>query len=420
MRDKLKNRKNLIIATSIIILLIGVFLGLRFTKEGKGKDKDFKLEKVVLRTVNHTILATGTVKPVIGAEVKVGSRISGLVERLMVKIGDKVKKGDLIATIEHNDLLAKVEGAKANLLAEEAKETAIREQTPKEIEKGRAEIDEKVAELNLAEINYKRQQSLVSKGVSPQEKLDQAKKELDVLKAVHRALKQNLIYLQTKYLQDLALAKARIKQAKASLMELETELSYARIRAPIAGSIASISTQEGETVAAGLNAPTFVNIIDLSQLQVDAFVDETDIGKIQLRQQATFTVDSFPKRPFRGEVVAIYPKAIIQENVVNYEVIITIKDDFIDLLRPEMTANVNIIIGTKENALAIPTEAIKNIKGKKIVYVFNRGKLIERTIKTGWRERGFVEIINGLKKGEEVAVFYPLSEAEKNLRRIKR
>ena len=420
MRDKLKNRKNLIIATSIIILLIGVFLGLRFTKEGKGKDKDFKLEKVVLRTVNHTILATGTVKPVIGAEVKVGSRISGLVERLMVKIGDKVKKGDLIATIEHNDLLAKVEGAKANLLAEEAKETAIREQTPKEIEKGRAEIDEKVAELNLAEINYKRQQSLVSKGVSPQEKLDQAKKELDVLKAVHRALKQNLIYLQTKYLQDLALAKARIKQAKASLMELETELSYARIRAPIAGSIASISTQEGETVAAGLNAPTFVNIIDLSQLQVDAFVDETDIGKIQLRQQATFTVDSFPKRPFRGEVVAIYPKAIIQENVVNYEVIITIKDDFIDLLRPEMTANVNIIIGTKENALAIPTEAIKNIKGKKIVYVFNRGKLIERTIKTGWRERGFVEIIDGLKKGEEVAVFYPLSEAEKNLRRIKR
>ncbi|HUU50256.1 MAG TPA: efflux RND transporter periplasmic adaptor subunit [Nitrospinota bacterium] len=416
----MKNRKNLIIATSIIILLIGVFLGLRFTKESKGKDKDFKLEKVVLRTVNHTILATGTVKPVIGAEVKVGSRISGLVERLMVKIGDKVKKGDLIATIEHNDLLAKVEGAKANLLAEEAKETAIREQTPKEIEKARAEIDEKVAELNLAEINYKRQQSLVSKGVSPQEKLDQAKKELDVLKAGHRALKQNLIYLQTKYLQDLALAKARVKQAKASLMELETELSYARIRAPIAGSIASISTQEGETVAAGFNAPTFVNIIDLSQLQVNAFVDETDIGKIQMRQQATFTVDSFPKRPFRGGVVAIYPKAIIQENVVNYEVIITIKDDFIDLLRPEMTANVNIIIGTKENALAIPTEAIKNIKGRKIVYVFNRGKLIERTIKTGWRERGFVEIIDGLKKGEEVAVFYPLSEAEKNLRRIKR
>lgn len=338
----------------------------------------------------------------------------------MAKIGDKVKKGDLIAIIEHNDLLAKVEGAKANLLAEEAKATAIREQTPKEIEKARAEIDEKAAGLNLAEINYKRQQSLVSKGVSPQERLDQAKKELDVLKAGHRALKQNLIYLQTKYVHDLTLAKARIKQAKASLMELETELSYARIRAPIAGSIASISTQEGETVAAGFNAPTFVNIIDLSQLQVNAFVDETDIGKIQLIQQATFTVDSFPKRPFRGEVVAIYPKAIIQENVVNYEVIITIKDDFIDLLRPEMTANVNIIIGTKENALAIPTEAIKNIKGRKIVYVFNRGKLIERTIKTGWREKGFVEIIDGLKKGEEAAIFYPLSEAEKNLRRIKR
>lgn len=78
MRDQMKKRKNLIVAISLIILLIGVFFGLRFTKESKGKDKDFKLEKVVLRTINHTILATGTVKPVIGAEVKVGSEFPGL------------------------------------------------------------------------------------------------------------------------------------------------------------------------------------------------------------------------------------------------------------------------------------------------------------------------------------------------------
>lgn len=416
----MKNRKKLILAVSSIVLLAAVFFIFSFMKGDSEKFEDYKLEKVDYRKIHRTILATGTVKPVVGAEVKVGSRVSGFVENLMVKIGDEVKKGQTIAIIEHKDLLAKVEQAKANLMAEQAKATAIKEQTPKEIEKAKAELDQKAAELHLAELNYKRQKTLFEKGVASQEAFDKAKKELDVLRAEYRALKQNLLYLQTKYVQDLSLARARIQQAKASLLELETELSYATIRAPISGSIASISTQEGETVAAGLNAPTFVTIIDLSRLQVDAFVDETDIGNVKINQKATFTVDSFPKKVFQGEVVAIYPKAVIQENVVNYEVIIDVKNNFKDLLRPEMTANVNIIIGTKEKALAVPTEAIKNIKGKRIVYVSQNGKLKQRVIKTGWRERGFVEVVEGLKQGEELAVLYPLSEAEKNLRRIKR
>jgi multidrug efflux pump subunit AcrA (membrane-fusion protein) len=416
----MQKKRNIYLILSIIILSVVAILGFQF-KLGREKiDKDYKLVKVSYQPMKKTILSTGTVTPVVGAEVKVGARVSGRVERLLVKIGDKVKKGDLIAIIEHNDLVAQVEQSKANLMAEEAKATAIREQTPTEIKKAQAELDQKTAELELAEINYKRQKSLVEQGIAAQEKFDQANKELEVLKAEQRALKQQVIFLETKYVQDLALAKAKIQQAKANLMELETALSYATIKAPISGSIASISTQEGETVAAGLSAPTFVNIIDLSRLQVNAYVDETDIGKIRVGQKATFTVDSFPKKAFKGEVTAIYPKAVIQENVVNYEVIIDVKDDFIDLLRPEMTANVNIIIDSKEKALAVPSEAIKNVKGQKTVYVYNHGELKEKIIKTGWSERGFMEVVGGLKEGEEVAVFYPLSEAEKNLGRIKR
>jgi len=416
----MQKKRSIYLILGIIIISAVAILGFQF-KLGREKiDKDYKLVKVSSRPMKRTILATGVVRPVVGAEVKVGARVSGRVERLLVKIGDKVKKGTLIAIIEHNDLIAQVEQSKASLMAEEARATAIREQTPKEIEKAKAELDQKTAGLELAEINYKRQKSLVEQGVSPKEKFDQANKELEVLKAEQRALKQQVIFLETKYVQDLALAKAKIQQARAALMELETALSYATIRAPISGSIASISTQEGETVAAGLSAPTFVNIIDLSRLQVNAYVDETDIGKIRVGQKATFTVDSFPKKAFKGEVTAIYPKAVIQENVVNYEVIIGVKDDFVDLLRPEMTANVNIIIDSKEKALTVPSEAIKNIKGKKTVYVYNNGELKEKIIKTGWSERGFIEVVEGLKEGEEVAVFYPLSEAEKNLGRIKR
>jgi hypothetical protein len=130
------------------------------------------------------------------------------------------------------------------------------------------------------------------------------------------------------------------------------------LRAPIAGVVASVATQEGETVAAGLSAPTFVTIVDLERLQVDAYVDEVDIGRIQVGQRALFTVDAFPARDFSGRVAAIYPTATIQDNVVKYVVALDIDDDYRGLLRPEMTANVRIELESRD-VLAVPSRAIQ-------------------------------------------------------------
>ena len=167
--------------------------------------------------------------------------------------------------------------------------------------------------------------------------------------------------------------------------------------------IASVSTQEGETIAAGLAAPTFVTVVDLSKLQVDALVDETDIGRVKVGDSAAFTVDSYPDEEFEGRVTAIYPKAIIDQNVVNYDVVVTIANPR-GMLRPDMTANVTVNIATKSNVLVVPNKAIKREEGAKVVYVVENGKPVRRTIRTGWKDSDYTEIASGLKEGERVVV----------------
>ncbi|NIQ01766.1 MAG: HlyD family efflux transporter periplasmic adaptor subunit, partial [Nitrospinaceae bacterium] len=165
-----------------------------------------------------------------------------------------------------------------------------------------------------------------------------------------------------------------------------------------------ISTQEGETVVAGLSAPTFVTLIDLRKLEVTVFVDETDIGRVRVDQEATFAVDAYPEKTFRGTVREIHPKAVIKENVVNYEVILEIDRERRNLLRPEMTANVIIITGTHPDVLALPREAVKRLGPKTFAIVKTDGMLEERTIETGWRDGDFIEVVSGLEAGLEVGI----------------
>ena len=142
------------------------------------------------------------------------------------------------------------------------------------------------------------------------------------------------------YQEELRQAIADVARAQATLNNADIQRSYATLTAPISGVMGSVSTREGETVAAGLNSPTFVTIIDLERLQVDAMVDEVDIGKVRPGQKAVFTVDAFPAREFPGKVVAIYPKAVLLENVVYYDVVVDIQGNEDKVLRPEMTASV--------------------------------------------------------------------------------
>ena len=190
--------------------------------------------------------------------------------------------------------------------------------------------------------------------------------------------------------------------------------SYATITAPIQGVIASVATEEGETVAAGMQAPTFVTIIDLERLQVDAFVDEVDIGKVKVGQRALFTVDAFPAEEFDGVVSAIYPKAVIQDNVVNYDVVVDIQTPYHGRLRPEMTASVTILLDQRQDVLAVPSKAVQREQGKTVVYVLEGSQAEPREVKVGWRDGPWIEVVTGLQEGETVLIEPPHNDSQPN------
>ena len=183
------------------------------------------------------------------------------------------------------------------------------------------------------------------------------------------------------------------------LRVLEAQLTYYTIRAPISGIISSVSTQEGETVAAGLNSPTFVTIIDLHKLQVDAFVDETDIGKIPCGQKATFTVDSFPDREFNATVQAIYPKAVIMDNVVYYDVVHRIDEPLTGQLRPEMTHECADFPGCSQGCPGGAAARGIERTGQIGRFVLRGDQPVRQAVKVGWKDAEWIEIVDGLKEG---------------------
>jgi macrolide-specific efflux system membrane fusion protein len=203
------------------------------------------------------------------------------------------------------------------------------------------------------------------------------------------------------------LAQLQMREGEANLEYAKTQLAYAKIRAPISGVVASVSTQEGETVAASFSTPTFVTIIDLDRLELWAYVDETDIGRVIEGQRAVFTVDTYPETEFEGEVLSIYPNAVIQNTVVNYVTIVHIGDRQGKILRPEMTANVTIFLETRENVLAVPRGAIRRDRGQYLVRVKENGRVEERAVRVGWRDSGYTEILSGLTEGETVLIGEP-------------
>ena len=392
----------------------GLFPG---KKEHKLTLRDYEFKPVARKDIFQKVLATGTVTLKTGAEVKIGARISGQLEKLMVKIGDIVKAGDTIATIEHEDLLARVAQFAADLKAEEARLAKIRQEGPLKISKLKAALEELSVQISLAQKMLSRNQALKKKGIVSETVVDEVGERLMVLNAQINLAEEEIKLEEARSQNDMRLQEANVEKALANLLEEETQLSYATITAPINGVVAFVSTQEGETVVASMSAPTFVTLIDLKKLEVTAFVDETDIGKIKEKQKAKFTVDAFPKNFFHAGIREIRPKAVIKDNVVNYEVMLEISKKNISLLRPEMTANIVVTTGVHNDALVIPRGAVKR-SGKKSFAVMKIGTdFSEKAIELGWRDGDAQEVKSGLNDGDEVGILIKPKEQKRGRRR---
>jgi macrolide-specific efflux system membrane fusion protein len=320
--------------------------------------QEYKTATVNLTSMEETVVATGVIRPVVGAEVNVGSRISGTVISLPVEVGDRVEVGQLLARLDDTALQASLDRVKADVALA-------------------------LPRVSLAESVLERRQRLAEKGLASDEDLDIAQSNLEI-------------------------ARAQLEESLARQRAANINLSYAQITAPISGVVAAVSTREGETVAAGFSAPTFVTIVDLDRLEVLAYVDETDIGRVFLDQQASFEVDTYPGVAIKGVVTAIQPSAELRDNVVDYVIRMEFEAPTAGAveytLRPEMTAHVRLVIAEREGALTAPRAALKRRDGQQYLLVQRDGEWVEQNVRTGWRSDSAVEILNGVKAGDRIAL----------------
>lgn len=348
--------KKLVVAgIALGTIVIAAVLWARMEKaRGQENLRSVDVVPVTRRDIGTAVKATGVIKPMVGAQVNVGSSASGVVMHLYVRIGDRVQTGQLLAALDSRELTAK--------------------------------RDADVAAVQLAKAN-----------------LDYAQTDLRRKQELHAAqiIAPSVLDLAS---QANAVAEQQYNQAQANLQDATTQLGYTQIFAPIAGVVSAVSTEEGETVTAGFATPNFLTLLDLSRLEVWAYVDEMDIGRIKIGQNASFTVDTYGDHEFEGQVSAIYPEPQIRNNVVDYVTVVRFKPSQQYTLRPEMTTTVNIDLARHKSVLTLPLRAVRSEGGHQYVMCKRGGAMQRIEVATGIRDDSNWEITSGLQEGDQVVI----------------
>jgi HlyD family secretion protein len=342
------NRRLLYSASALIAVAAGGYGAYAWWWSAKPATT-YRLAKIERGNITSAVSVTGTLNPVVS--VQVGSQVSGQIKELYVDYNSPVKKGQLIARIDPesfqlrvNQAMADLEAARATVLTQRANVAALH-----------AEVSRARVNLAEAERDLKRNQALFEKNFISAAVLDKAQ-------ATYDAAVQQVKIVQA----QVAVGEAQVRNVEALVRQREAQLAQARvdlertsIRAPVDGIVVKKSVEPGQTVAASLQAPElFVIAQDLREMQVDASIDEAEIGRVRVGQEATFTVDSFPGRVFRGQVVQVRKAAQVVQNVVTYTAVIATANPDLSLF-PGMTANVRIVVDSRENVLRVPNAALR-------------------------------------------------------------
>src|SRR5256886_3253312 len=368
------SRRNLVIAA--IVLLIAAFFG--FSRFGRSSTAQFQTATVTRGPITQTVTATGTLNPVVN--VQVGSQVSGNIQKLFADFNSKVKAGGVVAQIEPVLFQATVTQAEGDLANAQAA-------------------------LELAKVNATRIQELFAKKNSAQADVDQA-------------------------MANLHQAEANVKIKQGALDKAKADLDHCRITSPVDGEVISRNVDVGQTVAASLQAPVIFTIAnDLTKMQIDANVAESDVGAVTVNQNVDFSVDAFPSVTFHGKVVQVRNAPITVQNVVTYDTVIGVSNADLKL-KPGMTANVSIIIAHKDDVLQIKNAALRyrpadatpaaarvaspspsgarpgggreRRGSERTVYVFSGNRPQPTQIKTGISDGIVTEVMESLKEGDRV------------------
>ena len=387
----MKKRTIIVISTaSVLILSLGIF------KACSNKEQKITVETTKVRkgAINTEVTATGTIEAL--KTVEVGTQVSGIINKIYVDFNSHVKAGQLLAELDRKPLITVMEVASASL-------------------------DNAKAELTYQTANYNRMKALIDKKLVAESDYDLA-------------------------LYNYEQAKTAMKTAQSNYDKAKINLDYAYIHSPIDGLVLNRAVDEGQTVAASFNTPTLFTIAnDLTRMQVEASVDEADIGQIKLNQRVEFNVDAYPDENFDGVVTQIRLQPVVTSNVVTYTVIVQASNPDKKLM-PGMTANITVIIAEAKDACLIPSKVLRfkpdsaivlaynksviekpelrgsntttqNLQGRKssempdsnynnvnrsVVWVKTGNGIHPVSIKTGIDNEIDVQVLSGLKEGEEV------------------
>lgn len=327
-----------------------------FTKaKDSGVIKVIKTATVQRGDVSKILEATGIVKAQVGAQVKIGAQATGVLDSVPVKVGDHVKKGQLIAQIDARELRSRIAQAQADLRLDQAK-------------------------LTYMEKNLPRKRSLVKQKLEAQDALDIA-------------------------LQDTEVARHAVASSQAKLRTLQVQLSYTKIYSPIDGVVSQVAAQEGETIVSGLSVSNLITVLDPTRLEMWIYIDETDVGRVATGLPVHYTVDAYRDRIFKGSVDRIYPEPEVRDNIVYYRALVHVSGEEAKALRPEMTTQCKIIVQTKKNVLTVPNNALKWVRNRQVCFVVEDPEREPREVQPELGLAGLErsEVVKGLKQGDVVA-----------------
>lgn len=375
----MKRKRKIRYIVPLLILGAAGLLGVRYYGVDTSADPPpFQTVTVERGTVSRFVVAHGTIEPV--EKVQVGSQVSGIIQEIHVDFNSQVHKGQVIAQIDPSTFTASVSAAEAELASAKA-------------------------DLELAGAHWERMRHLGDEGLISVAEVEKARTSLQQ-------------------------AEAQVNVREQALNRAQRELDYCTIYAPTDGIVISRDVDVGQTVAASLNAPLlFLIASELDRMQIHAKVSEADIGHVRNDQTVRFRVDAHSDREFQGRVVQVRNAPIVQDNVVHYDTVIAV-DNRERLLKPGMTAEVQIITAEVNDALRVRNSALRarfpegltppepelGEEANARVYSLSNGELVAIPVQTGLSDNLFTEILHGVEEGDSLVVGLSLQESESGRR----
>jgi len=401
-----------IIAGLVALLVVAAGGYFIYSKTRKSTDKKYVTEAVKRGDITASVSETGRLDAKVS--VLVGTEVSGTIREIDVDYNSVVKKGQVLLKLDQDLFRAQVEQQMANVKSAEAHLGELVSGKGMTHSGVVTDIDQKKAQLEKAKADYDRSKELLKRGIIAQQDLDTMKSAYLVADAQLKASESNTAKDDVTGAQ-IEGARASVRQARATLLTANTNLSKTVIKAPMDGVVIDKTVEVGQTVAASFSTPNLLTIGDLLVMQVTTSIDEADVGQVAVGQEAEFTVDAFPHRVFKGNVSKVYYAPVTVQNVVTYSGIIEVQNPE-RILRPGMTANVKIITSRKKGVLTVPSSALRVVmdvpykepkglqRGTRTVWVMRGEKPSPVQVKVGVTDFTNTEIVSGLKEGDVVVV----------------